>query len=79
MVMSEINKEAADQIQVELCTLGGALRGLGLCMGSVAMERSEMSISHRHDEEMSYIVECLGRYAERLANELDLALVEVKK
>ena len=77
--MNKTKDMRANGVRYEMSILGGALRGLGLCMGTVAMERNELSISRHHDEEMAYIVECLGRYAERLSAELDVASVEAKK
>lgn len=75
--MNTTQKDQAREIEGELCMLGGALRGLGMAMGTIAEERDELSVSFTHDEDMGYLVLVLSRYAERLATDLDAVLAKV--
>jgi hypothetical protein len=66
-------------IHYEMSILSGGLIGLGLSMSVHNGLGESDQITELHAAQLGHLVEACGRYAERLAADLDLALDQQRK
>ena len=77
--MKDQTKQAIEKVEYDLSILSGALRAVGMSMSTIGPEHKDLSMPLTYIEDQGFLVESLARYAEKLATDLDMALIKAKK